>query len=162
MMITAWLYLFLYIILNTPRVLIGYYLWSIREQTHSWRHGEFIFSVSSNMVDSFKDVDKSIVDESIPERASEGIEKWLAEVSLQITASYRTEMSGKFAILTDESLVWPDKLTRNNLKQNLKFHSVRHRWHYTVTCLVVANVRHNVQCRSLFVALALLMKKQHT
>ena len=58
------------------------------------------------------------------------------------------QMSGKFGILTGESL------------QNLKFCSVGHWWDYTVTCLVVPNIGHIVQCRSLFVAL--LMIKQYT
>ena len=65
-------------------------------------------------------------------------------------------MSGKFGILTVESLVWPDKLTRNNLKQNLKFNSVGHRWDYTVTSLVVPSIGHNIQCRGLFVALFMI------
>ena len=69
--------------------------------------------------------------------------------SLQITGSHQTNVQ-EFGILTGENLVWPDKLTRNNLKQNLKFHSVGHRWDYTVTCLMVPNITHNVQCGSLF------------
>ena len=42
--------------------------------------------------------------------------------------------------MTGDSLVWPNKLTRNNLKQNLKFHLVGHRWDFTVTRLVVPNI----------------------
>ena len=54
-------------------------------------------------------------------------------------------MSGIFVILTGETLVWPDDLTTNNLKQNPKFHTVGHGWDSTVKCLVVPNIRHNVQ-----------------
>ena len=63
-------------------------------------------------------------------------------------------MPGKFGFLAGESLVWPEKLTGNNLKPNLKFHSVEQKWHYTVTCLTMANIRHNVQCSSLFCGIA--------
>ena len=61
--------------------------------------------------------------------------------SPQITAI--GQMSGKFGILTGESLDWPDKFTRNNLKQNLQFYSVGYRWDYTVTS---HGTKHKTQC----------------
>ena len=65
-------------------------------------------------------------------------------------------MSGKFGILTASSGFWHlanGKLTRNNLKQNLTFHLVGHRWDYTVKCLMLPNIGHYVPCGIFFVGI---------
>ena len=58
---------------NTTRSQIGRCLWSIRVQTHCWRHRKIVFFVLSNMAHGFEDVF-----EIIPDLASESLEKSLA------------------------------------------------------------------------------------
>ena len=55
---------------------------------------------------------------------------------------------GKFGILTGENLGWPGKLTGNNLKQNLKFHSVGH--NYEGLYCGTDGIKHyiHIQCRN--------------